>query len=345
MNTKWILALCLLCMTHSSFAATVCVDLSRFCPTCTGAGYGVSIKPISVRGPTDPTTLTGLTDASGQVIFYRLPQGTYSLILRGAPVPELLLTVPDSDGSFDADALATGNWTRPAAHILSGVTFRGSTNVFQFTNGVVAGMTLTTDGSNWFAVTASSGGDAVWTNSDGVIQTVLYGTNFLYRENGFGDNRLYQQANGTNGTSYIQHSTYNDGAYVESTVSIGIGTNAVSGDSQIVFDIGQDFIDTRWTYYGINLVRFNPTSGSSATPYSFNTSEFHDSGFFLEAANFDTNIFSVSHDGALTAGNPGSGEAAWKLGKVITGSSVTLTLTNYVEVMIGGVLKKLALAQ
>jgi hypothetical protein len=44
-------------------------------------------------------------------------------------------------------------------------------------------------------------------------------------------------------------------------------------------------------------------------------------------------------------GDPGGGTALWRLGKVVTGATVALTLTNYVEVMIGGSVKKLALVQ
>ena len=42
---------------------------------------------------------------------------------------------------------------------------------------------------------------------------------------------------------------------------------------------------------------------------------------------------------------PNPTNAVWRLGKVITGATVALTTTNYVEVYIDGVVKKLALAQ
>jgi len=48
---------------------------------------------------------------------------------------------------------------------------------------------------------------------------------------------------------------------------------------------------------------------------------------------------------ALTTASPGSGSAPWQLGTVITGVTVALTTTNYVEVLINGVVKKLALVQ
>jgi len=48
---------------------------------------------------------------------------------------------------------------------------------------------------------------------------------------------------------------------------------------------------------------------------------------------------------ALTTGDPGSGTAAWKLGKKITGVSVAIVATNYVEVNIGGSVVKLAIVQ
>jgi hypothetical protein len=47
----------------------------------------------------------------------------------------------------------------------------------------------------------------------------------------------------------------------------------------------------------------------------------------------------------ITTGSPGSGAAPWALGTVITGATVALVTTNYAEVMIGGVLKKVGLVQ
>lgn len=43
----------------------------------------------------------------------------------------------------------------------------------------------------------------------------------------------------------------------------------------------------------------------------------------------------VTTSSTLTTGDPGSGTAAWKLGKNITGTTATVCVTNWVEVMIG----------
>jgi hypothetical protein len=56
-------------------------------------------------------------------------------------------------------------------------------------------------------------------------------------------------------------------------------------------------------------------------------------------------VFSVSSTNGISTADPGSGVGSWKLGKVITGATITLTATNYVEVMIDGVVVKLAVVQ
>lgn len=61
-------------------------------------------------------------------------------------------------------------------------------------------------------------------------------------------------------------------------------------------------------------------------------------------ANPSTNRL-VLGDMSITTGDPGSGTAEWKLGKVITGASVTLTTTNFLEITVDGVVKKVALVQ
>lgn len=50
--------------------------------------------------------------------------------------------------------------------------------------------------------------------------------------------------------------------------------------------------------------------------------------------------------GSITTGTPNGGTAAaWKLGTVVTGASVTMVTTNYIQVDIGGTLYKLAIVQ
>lgn len=57
-------------------------------------------------------------------------------------------------------------------------------------------------------------------------------------------------------------------------------------------------------------------------------------------------LHTVTVDGAITtAQSSGNGSGQWKLGKNLTGLTVSLVVTNAVEVMIDGVVRKLALVQ
>jgi hypothetical protein len=53
----------------------------------------------------------------------------------------------------------------------------------------------------------------------------------------------------------------------------------------------------------------------------------------------------TNYSETLRTGDPGSGRAAWQMGKAITGVSVALVVTNYIEVKIDGVVRRLALVQ
>jgi parallel beta helix pectate lyase-like protein len=94
-------------------------------------------------------------------------------------------------------------------------------------------------------------------------------------------------------------------------------------------------------------VDINPAATDAfGTPFNFQTQNLLTNTPIFVVGNFGTNQFQVSQWGAVTTGDPGgSGSGAWNLGTVITGASVALTTTNYVEVMINGTLKKLALVQ
>lgn len=91
------------------------------------------------------------------------------------------------------------------------------------------------------------------------------------------------------------------------------------------------------------LTGIQPTIGDGATPYFYDTFVNHTSGQIATFQNFGTNVFTINFDGSITTGNPGSGIASWKLGKVVTGA-VTSSVTNYVEVDIAGTLVKLVKA-
>jgi hypothetical protein len=163
------LLICLLTLVlpgaFSASAATVTVDLARFCADCARAGRAVQLKPVTVTARLDPTANQGLTDSAGVIIFTRVPAGTYTLVIRGVVgingelLPDLAVTVPDTDAALQADDLVTSEWTRPPARVLSNVEFRGidgSTNIFTFTNGVTAGDVLTTtDGVHWHSAAPS----------------------------------------------------------------------------------------------------------------------------------------------------------------------------------------------
>lgn len=63
--------------------------------------------------------------------------------------------------------------------------------------------------------------------------------------------------------------------------------------------------------------------------------------FISCTASGSNNVFKAFKNGAITAGDPGSGVSKWKLGTVQTAAS-TLKTTQYIEVEIDGVLVKLA---
>lgn len=64
--------------------------------------------------------------------------------------------------------------------------------------------------------------------------------------------------------------------------------------------------------------------------------------YFLNLRNITAGVgFQVDKFGTLSAGNPGSGSALWRLGGVINAVSV-VNLTRYVEIMINGSVVKLA---
>jgi hypothetical protein len=92
------------------------------------------------------------------------------------------------------------------------------------------------------------------------------------------------------------------------------------------------------------LFDLNPTvaSSGSAVAYTLGTSTNLFSGDkILALQNNTTNVATIEFDGAITAGSTNR----LKTGPIVTGASVALTTTNYLELTINGVVKKVALVQ
>lgn len=99
---------------------------------------------------------------------------------------------------------------------------------------------------------------------------------------------------------------------------------------------------------GSQKIRMDPgglDDGSNIT-YIFDTASRANTGAPLMAVrNNGTNEFNVSVGGAITTASSGTSAGAWKLGPKVTGVSVALNLTNYVEVNINGTVVKLGIVQ
>lgn len=134
----------------------------------------------------------------------------------------------------------------------------------------------------------------------------------------------------------------------------GYSLQADSGDSTFYLDYGNTHsifsINESNSYFSLsrgstNLFLINPDEDTTSSSYNFNTSETHTSGNLLELSNNSTNKFTVNYDGAIKTGDPSGAAVDWKLGNKITGATVSLVTTNYVEVNINGSVVKLAIVQ
>ena len=125
----------------------------------------------------------------------------------------------------------------------------------------------------------------------------------------------------------------------------GIGVDPYSNGHKVYFETSST--KTQVKLYADTFIKtlLEPTIADGLTPYVFDTSFTHISGNLLTVANNTTNKFSVDFDGAITTGDPGAGTAGWKLGTKVTGATVSLVTTNYVEVNIGGSIVKLAIVK
>jgi len=181
-------------------AATVVFTLTDF--TGTPATNKLTLSPLST-----PRTDAGrivLSDrsyfpgAAGIVTVSNLITGLYDCSISGrSSTTTFRILVPDTNAVLQASDLVTttnsipgglvgytqsssdaryvqkiGSWS--SSQVLSNAIFRGSTNIFQFTNGAVAGYALVTDGTNWFAgPMAVGGGDLSFTNLYQIASDVL----------------------------------------------------------------------------------------------------------------------------------------------------------------------------
>lgn len=89
---------------------------------------------------------------------------------------------------------------------------------------------------------------------------------------------------------------------------------------------------------------FNVYNGSDLTFYTI-----HDSGnpyFHVNELGVLTNKASITAGTSVGTGNPSGGTAApWKLGSLVTGASVSLVTTNYIQIDINGTPYKLGIVQ
>ncbi len=136
---------------------------------------------------------------------------------------------------------------------------------------------------------------------------------------------------GLDGIANLDASGYQSAQYFAGTNSsdlifsgTGAGDHAVANDSSAISYIGnQAGYSTKMTNSD-NVTFIGKLAGTGMT------------------GSYTNRVF---FSGSLTTPDPGSGVADWKLGKVITGASVALVATNYVEVSIAGTVRKLALVQ
>ncbi len=220
--------------------------------------------------------------------------------------------------------------------------------------------------------------DQVWTNDSGVIHP-LNTTPFLIQPSGslyMGNNAVAAFGNdpGINFFNDFSLTGNSESAFYFSSVD-GLGVPGHSptngGFAQIFCQSGQG--SSGYAYFSLtannsesawlleadvfkDYARLQARSNTKTymlleptangwTPYVFDTLFPSVSGNLLELSNGGEQKLSVSHDGAVTTGNPSSGSGAWKLGKVITGNPVTITTDKWVEVEIDGVIVKLAIVQ
>lgn len=201
---------------------------------------------------------------------------------------------------------------------------------------------------------AIGGGDTIWTNSVGTVEPVSGQTLDKFRfqsSSSLPDNTDIFTIDNDSNTTF----EFKAGGYLELLGQLAdikgsdpnSGTNsfeiyALSGDEAA--DFGNVLIRLK-VGDGTARTKISPDEDATAPVYVWDSSRAHTSGNLEEVANNGTNQFTVSFDGALTSGTPSGGTAApWKLGSYVT-NSVTVSTTNYVEVEINGVLRKLVVAQ
>ena len=112
-------------------------------------------------------------------------------------------------------------------------------------------------------------------------------------------------------------------------ISLGVG----GGDANLFMQVA-----------GVNRAWLYPStpSGSGYPAFNVDTSNVLTNGDSLVTfKNAGVQVANINPDGAITAGSTNT----LKTGPVVTGVSVALTITNYLELTIDGVVKKIALVQ
>ncbi len=144
----------------------------------------------------------------------------------------------------------------------------------------------------------------------------------------------------------MQTGTSNTNAPSASVVFVSVGGAGQYGELDLYGTAGNRVIGL---YDGNGTTSaITPDSADGSTIAKFGSSLAHTSGNLLEVPNFGTltNGLQVAFDGAITTGDPIGGTAgAVKFGKVVTGVTVGLIITNYVNVTVDGVALKFALVQ
>lgn len=154
-----------------------------------------------------------------------------------------------------------------------------------------------------------------------------------------GDNSIQiegQADDGVGNNGYFAIDTSTGRSAISLSTGSGYNFRTYVGNSAVEINATGPLGDTVWLRPTDATIPFRLYTGST-TP--------HESGTFFDVQNNGTNVLSASFDGAITTGDPGAGAGNWKLGTKVTGATVTLVTTNYVEVNINGTVVKLAIVQ
>lgn len=174
------------------------------------------------------------------------------------------------------------------------------------------------------------------TVSDGVSATTSYGAGQMVMSNGV-DSVVIQpgvvSVTGIGQTSFLE----GDGAHVPKITDIGTGIDIEdTSGSGIAITTGGVIVITA----GVAGVDFSANSGDLFFP----TGSQIRAGGRIKAGTEIVSTTRIQAGTTIETADPGTGVGLWKLGKKITpGGVLVLNVADYIEVMIDGVVKKLAL--